>query len=77
MTRQQYQNSRKEKSISLTQIYDRSLPWLGTDTSIKSGGVKLIVWAHTSPLLIWSVGWFMVFNATFKNILKYYYNEQT
>jgi hypothetical protein len=46
----QYQNRRKEKSISLAQIYDRSLPWLGTDTSIKSGGVKLIVWAHTSPL---------------------------
>jgi len=46
----QYQNSRKDKSISLTQIYDRSLPWLGTDTSIKSGGVKLIVWAHTSSL---------------------------
>ena len=24
-----------------TQIHDRSLSWLGTDTSIRSGGVKL------------------------------------
>jgi len=23
-----------------TQIHDRSLPWLGTDTSIKSGGLN-------------------------------------
>jgi hypothetical protein len=27
--------------MQLTQIHDRSLFWLGTDTSIKSGGVKL------------------------------------
>jgi hypothetical protein len=26
------------------QIHDSSLPWLGTDTSIKSGGVKLVLW---------------------------------
>jgi hypothetical protein len=25
-----------------TQIHDLSLSWLGTDTSIKSGGVKLV-----------------------------------
>ena len=25
-----------------TQIHDRSLSWLGTDTSIRSGGVKLV-----------------------------------
>jgi hypothetical protein len=28
--------------ILLTQIYDRSLSWLGTSTSVKSGGVKLV-----------------------------------
>lgn len=29
--------------------YDRSLPWLGTDTSIKtSGGVELFLWDQTS-----------------------------
>jgi hypothetical protein len=26
-----------------TQIHDRSLSWLGTDTSINSGGVKIIL----------------------------------
>jgi hypothetical protein len=26
-----------------TQIHDRSLSWLGTGTSIKSGGVKLVL----------------------------------
>ena len=31
-----------------TQIYDCSLSWLGTDTSIKSGGVKLLVQIHSS-----------------------------
>ena len=28
------------------QIHDRSLYWLGTGTSIKSGGVKLDLWAQ-------------------------------
>ena len=40
-----YQNrrkSQKSKSIPLTQIHDLSLPRLGTGTSIKSGGVKLV-----------------------------------
>ena len=30
-----------------TQIYYLSLSWLDTDTSIKSGGVKLVLWAQT------------------------------
>jgi len=39
-----------------TKIHDRSLSWLGTGTSIKSGGVKLVLWTQTSPLsaMIWS-----------------------
>jgi len=32
-----------------TQIHDRSLS-LGTDTSIKSGGFKLILWTQTSHI---------------------------
>jgi hypothetical protein len=40
-----------EKSISLTQIHDRSLTLLGSGTSIKNGGVKLVLWAQTSPLI--------------------------
>ena len=28
-----------------TQIHDRPLSWLGADTSIKSGGVELVLWA--------------------------------
>ena len=33
-----------------THIHDRSLSWLGTGTSIKSGGVKLVLWAQNSPI---------------------------
>ena len=33
----------------ITHIHDRSISWLGTDTSIKSGGVKLSLCTHTSP----------------------------
>jgi len=45
-----YQNRRKEaKSIPLTQIHDRSLPGLGTHTSLNGGGAKLLLWAQTSP----------------------------
>ena len=29
-----------------TQIHDRSLSWLDTDTSIKTGEVKLVLWAQ-------------------------------
>ena len=25
-------------------IHDRSLPWLGAGTSVKSGGIKLVLW---------------------------------
>ena len=32
-----------------TQIHNRSLSWLGTGTSIKSGGAKIVLWAQTSP----------------------------
>ena len=34
-----------------TQIHDRSLFWLGTDTSIKSGGVKLVLLVKTFLLM--------------------------
>jgi hypothetical protein len=27
-----------------TEVRDRSLSWFGTDTSIKCGGVKLVLW---------------------------------
>ena len=30
-----------------TSIHDCSLYWLGADTSIKSGGVKLVSWGQT------------------------------
>ena len=36
--------------IHNTQIYDLSLSWLDAGTSIKSCGVKLVLWAQTSPL---------------------------
>ena len=42
------EKSQKEtQSIILTHKY---MTCLSTDTSIKSGGVKLVVWAQTSPL---------------------------
>ena len=52
---EQFQNliekSQKEaKSIPQTQIHDRLLSWLGTGTSIKSGGIKLVLWDQISPL---------------------------
>ena len=37
-------------------IHDRPLSRLGTDTSIKSGGYKLVSWAQTSPLNVRIVG---------------------
>lgn len=30
--------------IPNTQIYDRSFIWLGTDTSIRNGGVMVVLW---------------------------------
>ena len=35
-----------------THISDRSLSWLGTDTSIKSGRVKLDLWVQTTNIFI-------------------------
>ena len=50
-------NSKKKKksqeqmqNTPKTHIHDRSLSWLGTGTSIKSGGVKLVLWAQNSPI---------------------------
>ena len=38
-----YQNvTKKDNSYPNTEIQDRSLSWLGTGTSIKCGGVKLV-----------------------------------
>ena len=36
---------RGKTDTSNTHIHDRSLSWLGTFSSIKSGGVKLVLWA--------------------------------
>ena len=44
---EQFQNL-IEKSTPLIQIHDRSPPWFGTCTSIKSGGVKLVLSAQNS-----------------------------
>ena len=40
---------RGKSDIPNTQIHDRSLSWIGTGISIKSGGVKLVLWAQSSP----------------------------
>ena len=54
---EQFQNpiekSQKEaKSIPLTnkQYITGSLSWVGTGSSIKSGGVKIVLWAQIWPL---------------------------
>ena len=39
-------NSKETMWIPLTQIHGHSLPWHGTDISIKSGGVKLVFFAQ-------------------------------
>jgi hypothetical protein len=39
---------RDKIDTSNTQIHDLSLSWLSTDTSIKSGGIRLVLWAQTS-----------------------------
>ena len=44
-----------------TQMYDGSLFGLGTDTSVKRGGVKLVLWSKSSPLI--SLGFGMDVNA--------------
>jgi hypothetical protein len=38
---------RGKLDTSDTQLHDLSLFWLSTDTSIKRGGVKLVIWAQT------------------------------
>jgi hypothetical protein len=52
-------NRRKRSKIDTpnTQIHDRSLSSLGTDTSINSGGVKLVLWIQTSPLSVMMWTW--------------------
>jgi len=49
--------------MRLTQIHAYSLLWIGTGTSIKSGGVKLVLWGQTSPLceMIQSCGSFWTY----------------
>ena len=42
---------KEAKSILLTQIHDRSLSWLGTGTSIKSGEIKLILWTFAELVI--------------------------
>ena len=46
----------KVKMISNTQVHDLSLSELGTGASIKSGRVKLVLWAQISSLgeMMWS-----------------------
>ena len=39
----------KGKFVPLTHMHDPSLSWIGTDTSIKGGMVKLVLWTQSSP----------------------------
>jgi hypothetical protein len=53
-----------------SKMRDPSLSWLGTGTSIKSGRVKLILWLFHKTISHLDIRVrFMVFNATFNNIL--------
>ena len=46
-----YQNRRKRQiDTTNTQIRDLSISWFGTGTSIKSGGIKLVLWVQFSPV---------------------------
>jgi len=47
---EQFSKSDTEINTLDTQIYDRLLSWLDKVTSIKSGGVKLILWTNISFL---------------------------
>jgi hypothetical protein len=40
-----------------TQIYGRSLSWLGTGTSVKSGGVKLVLWTQKTRICRKELNW--------------------
>jgi len=35
-----------------TQIHNRSLSWIGTGTSIKSGGIEIVLWDQTQLILL-------------------------
>jgi hypothetical protein len=64
-----YQSGKSNRKIiergkiytSCKQIHDCSLSWLGTDISVKSDRVKLVLWAQTSLLIVmmWSYKWFL------------------
>jgi hypothetical protein len=41
---------RSKIDIPNTHVHDCSLSWLGTGTSIKRGGVKLVLWIQIFPL---------------------------
>ena len=46
-----FQNPIERDNIDTpTQIHDKSLSWLGSHASMKSRGVKLVLWAHDFPL---------------------------
>ena len=45
---EQFQNHRGKIDTPNTYLHDRSLSWLGTGTSIRSGGIKLLSWSQTS-----------------------------
>ena len=34
----------------IQKIHDCSISWLDTDTSMKGGGVKGVIWGNSSPL---------------------------
>jgi hypothetical protein len=48
----QFKNRRNRGKIDTSNIHihDRLLSWLGTGTSMKCGGIKLVFWTQTSPL---------------------------
>jgi len=58
----------KWMSLTGTHIHGRSCSWLRTGTSIKSGGAKITLWAHTSPLSD-MMRYLSVFNMCVSNVL--------
>jgi hypothetical protein len=44
-----FQIQQRQNRYSATHIDDRSLSWIGTDTLIKCGGVKLVTLIQTFP----------------------------
>jgi hypothetical protein len=57
---------RDKIKTSNTQIHDHSLSWLGTGTSIKSGGVKIVLWAHNLSLYMYK----LIYHAEFVDSSK-------